>query len=513
MEVVHALPVPSSKCIRVGVRGGDSKNLVVSSSSSQVESHFCHVVTSFLEDEELAFWKSLSPDERDRSKVRDVVHMLFHSLEDAFEAPNDRARLKSLEVERNFFIARPTPSEEKLEKKIKVNDAVIMGHLKELKRQRRLLLIYMIPWTRPLPRCVSFRISCYRYQGDVGNEQTIPNPQAEWTDEDIEKIHKDKKAMNIMFNGLDGDMFDNFINCKTAKEIWDTIQIICDGTEQVRENKIQLLIQHYEHFHCEESESLSDIFSRFQKLLNALKLHGRIYQTKDSNLKFLRSRPKEWKPMTVSLKNSQDYKEFTLERLYDILKTYELEMEQDEQIDKGRKKEKAFLTQDNDWAVDGVDEDEETSYVNLDLMAKLDEAEVSSSRNQEELIESLKKEEILRKQLEREHEVIKAWKSSRDVHTQIIKVQGIESFCEEAWKKSKEKPDPSLEEGLSMDVDSMDNEDYPSKDKRIYSWKDRKPHSSSNRKPVSKVKLAKLKKIWISFQELFYRRNKSNQGE
>ncbi|KAL8134067.1 hypothetical protein AgCh_009219 [Apium graveolens] len=41
---------------------------------------------------------------------------------------------------------------------------------------------------------------------------------------------------------------------------------------------------------------------------------------------------------TVFLINSQDYKEFTLERLYGIVKTYELEFKQDEQIDKGRKK-------------------------------------------------------------------------------------------------------------------------------------------------------------------------------
>ena len=69
---------------------------------------------------------------------------------------------------------------------------------------------------------------------------------------------------------------------------------------------------------------MNDTFNRFQKLLNGLKLYGRVYQVKDSNLKFLRSLPKEWKPMTVSLRNSQDYKDFTLERLYGILKTYEL---------------------------------------------------------------------------------------------------------------------------------------------------------------------------------------------
>ena len=42
--------------------------------------------------------------------------------------------------------------------------------------------------------------------------------------------------------------------------------------------------------------------------------------------------------MTVSLRNSHDYKDFTLERLYGIFKTYELEMEQDELLEKGRKK-------------------------------------------------------------------------------------------------------------------------------------------------------------------------------
>ena len=42
--------------------------------------------------------------------------------------------------------------------------------------------------------------------------------------------------------------------------------------------------------------------------------------------------------MTVFLRNSQEYKDFTLKRLYGILKTYELEMEKDDQIEKGQKK-------------------------------------------------------------------------------------------------------------------------------------------------------------------------------
>ncbi|KAL8103720.1 hypothetical protein AgCh_028067 [Apium graveolens] len=420
---------------------------------------------------------------------------------------------------------------------------------------------------------------------------------------------------------------------------------------------MQQLIQQYEHFHSEDSESRNDIFSRFQKLLNTLKLHERVYQTKDSNLKFLRSLPKEWKSMTVSLRNSQDYKEFTLERLYGILKTYELEIEQDEGIERGKKKggsielvkstskvcenkgkgliaenedslsqeymkdidehlaflsirfaklkfkknfgatktnrnmvdkskfkcfkcglaghfasecrksdsskkkfehvdykqkyfellkqkERAFITQENDWAADGLDEDEDVNYVNLALMAKSDETETSSSSNQsltkenakikennlflsernnvlesqfiefeklrieckianDKLTESLKKEEILKKQLEREHEVIKAWKTSRDVYAQITKVQGIESFCDAAWKKNKEKLESNLVEGLLTDVDSTDDEGHPSDNKKGYPSSDINPHPSIVSKPVSKAKLIKLNEKYGSVSKKF----------
>ncbi|KAL8114230.1 hypothetical protein AgCh_021184 [Apium graveolens] len=110
----------------------------------------------------------------------------------------------------------------------------------------------------------------------------------------------------------------------------------------------------------------------------------------------------------------------------------------------------------------------------------------------DELTESLKKEEILKKQLEREQGVIKAWKSSRDVHAQITKVQGVESFCDAAWKKSKEKLESNLVERLLIDVDSTDDESHPSDNQKDYPSSDTNPHLSAISKPVSKAKLAKL---------------------
>ena len=65
-----------------------------------------------------------------------------------------------------------------------------------------------------------------------------------------------------------------------------------------------------------------------------------MYSKKDTNIKFLISLPKERKPITISLRHSHEFKDYNLEKLYRVLKTYELEIQQDEEIEKGQKKDK-----------------------------------------------------------------------------------------------------------------------------------------------------------------------------
>ncbi|KAL8124713.1 hypothetical protein AgCh_012388 [Apium graveolens] len=98
-------------------------------------------------------------------------------------------------------------------------------------------------------------------------------------------------------------------------------------------------------------------------------------------------------------------------------------------------------------------------------------------------------------------EVIKAWKTSRDVHAQITKVQGIESFCNVAWKKNKENLESNLVEGLLRDVDSTDDEGHPPDNKKGYPSSDINPHPSTVSKPVSKAKLTKLNEKYGSISK------------
>ncbi|KAL8119602.1 hypothetical protein AgCh_016923 [Apium graveolens] len=95
------------------------------------------------------------------------------------------------------------------------------------------------------------------------------------------------------------------------------------------------------------------------------------------------------------------------------------------------------------------------------------------------------------------------YRSSRDVHVQITKVQGIESFCDAAWKKSKEKLDSNLVEGLFTDVDSTDDGNHPSDNQKDYPSRDKEPHPSVVSKPISKTKLVKLNEKYGSISKNF----------
>ena len=104
-----------------------------------------------------------------------------------------------------------------------------------------------------------------------------------------------------------------------------------------------------------------------------------------------------------------------------------------------------------------------------DQVIELEKIKLKCLTVESELEEAVKKVEILSKQLESEQEVIKAWKTYRDVSVQIAKVQGIESFCEDAWKKNKKELE--LIDGLSTDVESTDDESYPLKEEKEHPLK------------------------------------------
>jgi len=73
---------------------------------------------------------------------------------------------------------------------------------------------------------------------------------------------------------------------------------------------------------------LTGLYDRFVKLLNDLSLVDKEYDLEDSNLKFLLALPESWDLKATIIRDNYNLEETTLDEIYGMLKTHELEMEQ-----------------------------------------------------------------------------------------------------------------------------------------------------------------------------------------
>ena len=55
---------------------------------------------------------------------------------------------------------------------------------------------------------------------------------------------------------MDRNEYNRICQCKLAKEIWRLLEITHEGTNQVKESKINLLVHSYELFFMKENELL-----------------------------------------------------------------------------------------------------------------------------------------------------------------------------------------------------------------------------------------------------------------
>ncbi|KAL8092767.1 hypothetical protein AgCh_034863 [Apium graveolens] len=132
----------------------------------------------------------------------------------------------------------------------------------------------------------------------ITKARTYVKDPEDFSPAEIEEASLDASLQLILVDSLNPLMNRHVMNCKDSKHIWETIEVINEGIEEVRENKLEILT--------------SDM-----NTLNPI-------QEKES-LKI------------TAIREARDLSEISLERLYGVLKTYELEqIQQKEVYGKGR---------------------------------------------------------------------------------------------------------------------------------------------------------------------------------
>ena len=84
----------------------------------------------------------------------------------------------------------------------------------------------------------------------------VPKPNQEWNELDYRNFQLNAKVVFTLQCAMDRNEYNRICQCKSAKEIWRLLEITHEGTNQVKESKINLLVHSYEFFFMKENELL-----------------------------------------------------------------------------------------------------------------------------------------------------------------------------------------------------------------------------------------------------------------
>ncbi|KAH9781517.1 hypothetical protein KPL71_008504 [Citrus sinensis] len=198
------------------------------------------------------------------------------------------------------------------------------------------------------------------FKDEVGD--AIPKPSSQWSELEKRKMSLNSKAMNALFCALDKKEFHRVSSCESAQEIWNKLEVVYEGTNQVKESKISRYTRQYELFQMEQNESVYSMYTRFTDIVNTLGVLGKTFSNSEKVKKIIRSLPKEWRPKRTAIEEAKNLNTLPLDDLIGSLISYEEDLAA-EKGDEEKKKSIALKASKYESDGDSEPDDEELAML------------------------------------------------------------------------------------------------------------------------------------------------------
>nr|GFC78153.1 hypothetical protein [Tanacetum cinerariifolium] len=103
----------------------------------------------------------------------------------------------------------------------------------------------------------------------------------------------DVKAINIILQGIPPEVYALVSTHKVAKELWERIKILMQGTSLTKQERECKLYDAFDKFAYQKRETLRDFYLRFSLLLNDMNMYNMKLEQFQVNTKFLNTLPSE----------------------------------------------------------------------------------------------------------------------------------------------------------------------------------------------------------------------------
>ena len=88
---------------------------------------------------------------------------------------------------------------------------------------------------------------------------------------ELDQYEGNAKALNSILSGLTNYVFVKVMRCKTAKQAWDKLKIVYEGSSKFKESKIHTYKGQFQSLNMKEEENIGEYLLRVDAVVNAIR--------------------------------------------------------------------------------------------------------------------------------------------------------------------------------------------------------------------------------------------------
>ena len=88
-----------------------------------------------------------------------------------------------------------------------------------------------------------------------------------WNKAALAEANANSKALNAIFCGVSPDEFHRISHITIAKEAWQILETMYEGTKKVKDTKLQMLTTRFEELKISEDESFDSFYSKLNEVV------------------------------------------------------------------------------------------------------------------------------------------------------------------------------------------------------------------------------------------------------
>ncbi|XP_023745018.1 uncharacterized protein LOC111893181 [Lactuca sativa] len=136
----------------------------------------------------------------------------------------------------------------------------------------------------------------------------------------------EKRCIRELHGALPLVVYNYVKSCTTAKEIWNNLKEKFQGSEKTKINSVKQCLIELKDFKQKYGETIESYYDRLNELIYKCNRYGITRSAMEFNLTFVMGLLKEWRSVSMMVKNQQSFDTSSLNDLYNQLKTHKSEV-------------------------------------------------------------------------------------------------------------------------------------------------------------------------------------------